>query len=76
MNSPKVIGKATIPMDREKASKFLASTGFWDKLPPDEREAFIARGEVLDTKIGNELAKFIGLRGAEAVMEKRHFRRN
>lgn len=73
---PKILGKATVTMDREAGSRFLSGSGFWDKMSPLEREAFLTLGEVWDTPVGRRLAHLIGLRGAEFALIDKYQRRN
>ena len=71
-DKPKILGTASVPIPEEEAKKFLHSAGIWSELSVEDRNAFIKRGEVLETRGGNKLAKLIGLRGAENHLSKKH----
>ena len=55
----KVLAKGTGKLSRAAQIHFLLATGLWDEVSMIDRQAWIERGEVLDTPGGRLLFDFL-----------------
>lgn len=68
----KILARSQVQMDYEQAAKFLDSTGHWDRMTHEERQAFCKEGIILDTVECEKLLTTVAKLGAEEFLINKH----